>query len=83
MIPCLCHWFCYFRTYILTVVIKMALCVINIRKITTCSRNGILGIQLCWIVFSKIFPEHFTSYFSETQRISEDYFGALVLFPIV
>jgi hypothetical protein len=37
-------------------------------------------VQLCWILFWKSFPEHFTSYFSEFQRISEDYFGALVLF---
>jgi hypothetical protein len=34
-------------------------------------------------MFWKGFPEHFTSYFSEIQRISEDYFDALVIFPIV
>jgi hypothetical protein len=33
-------------------------------------------------VFWKIFPEHFSSYFSEAQIISEIYFGILVLFPI-
>jgi hypothetical protein len=34
-------------------------------------------------MLGKSFPEHFTSYFSETQRVFEEYFGALVLFPIV
>jgi hypothetical protein len=33
-------------------------------------------------MFWKGFLEHFTSYFSEVQRIYEDYFGALVVFPI-
>jgi hypothetical protein len=33
-------------------------------------------------MFWKGFPEHFTSYFSEFQRIYEDYFGALEVFPI-
>jgi hypothetical protein len=40
-----------------------------------------VGIEFC-VVFWKWFPEHFTSYFSEIQRIFEEYFGALVLFPI-
>jgi hypothetical protein len=34
-------------------------------------------------MFWKSFLEHFTPYFSEVQRIYGDYFGALVIFPIV
>jgi hypothetical protein len=40
-------------------------------------------IQFCWIVLWKSFPEQFSSYFSDAHRISEIYFGVLVLFPIV
>jgi hypothetical protein len=84
MLSCWTHWIYYFRIYILAVAINMALWVIHLRKITNCSRNRILYlIQLCWIVLWKRFSKQFTSCFSETQRISGNYFGNLAIIAIV